>query len=117
MEIFDRPKVKIRKKLPTEAHAEYDLVLATILSIPESEIGQFANIDENRKELAIGFAMSIWACNTCYADGFNLSQRKFNYILNMGANCLNLLREYSYLGTNLADYLIEKKIIPHVDKD
>jgi len=110
MGFFDRPKQKIRNKIPAEARESYDLVLIIITSLPD---WNSINLDENRSELVLGVLMSVWACNSCAAGDFQLTNYENRYIHNMGVNCHKLLKEHSFVATNLLDFLISKKIIPH----
>lgn len=77
--IFDKPRTAIRKRIPVSALLEFKAVE----TLAEMRLKDEA-IDGFQREAAIGFVLSVWACNSASAGKFGLSGNR--YIQNLGLN-------------------------------
>ncbi len=109
--LFDPPRIKIRKRLPVNAHPWFDDFLSTLNVYLTIQGGAF--FSPNDKECAIGTIMSVWACNTCMSGKFQLSDFNYRYVQNMGLNCHRMLAPANKeIVTGMVSNLIESGRIP-----
>ena len=52
---------------------------------------ELEDLPETRRELALAFILSVWACNAAMAGDFQLSQYEYRTIQNTGMNAARML--------------------------
>ncbi len=104
---FQSPGMQIRKRLPINAHPDFDAAAILIRDLPKVR-----DLTGTRQGYFMGSMMSIWACNKCISGKFQLSDFNYRFIMNMGENCAQRLDgEDLRLLRKTADYLIKKGVI------
>lgn len=79
--LFDKPRTAIRKRTPVSAAIEF-VAVETLADMRLKDKG----IEGFQREAAVGFVLSVWACNSAYAAKFGLSDYAYQYIRNLGLN-------------------------------
>ena len=96
MGLFDPPIVGIRKRLPIGHEYRLDEVISRLReTMPEY-------LSSTERGLIEGYVGSVWVGNEVENDRLPIEDKKLLYVMNMGNNCVRLLRENMVLAAHLA---------------
>lgn len=104
--LFKPPRYHIKKRIPMNGMLHFTAVEV----FADMELG---DLPEVQREFAVAFVLSVWACNTAMAGGFQLSQFDYRAIQNAGMNAVRALpKNLQNRAEAVVDALIEKGTIP-----
>lgn len=107
--IFDKPRTAIRKRIPVNALLEF----AAVETLADMRLKNEA-IDGFQREAAVGFALSVWACNSAVAGKFPLTDFTYRYVQNLGINYgCRMEPRVSATAQAVMRELVEKGIVSH----
>ena len=105
--LFRAPRNNIRKRVDRNNH----ILLVAVETFAELKL---QNVPKNQMEYAIGFILSVWACNSVSSGNISLSSWDYRFIKNLGMNCANRLSSDIQLQVEeILDELIESGLVPH----
>ena len=105
--LFRKPIDNIRKRVDRNDH----MLLVAVETYAKSKI---QNLPKTQMELAMGFILSVWACNSVASGNISLSSWDYRFIKNLGMNCANRLpSDAQARAEQILDELIERGLVPH----
>ena len=105
--LFRTPRDNVRRRIKQEDY----MLLAAVESYSNLQLNHLPRLQE---QYAVGFILSVWACNSASSGNISLSQFDYRYIKNLGMNCANLLSsDIQNRVEHIIDELIESGLVPH----
>ena len=105
--LFRAPRDSIRRRIEQQ---DYTL-FAAVTSYSDLQLDY---LPRRQKEYAVGYILSVWACNSSSASNISLSEFDYRYIKNLGMNCANFLpNDIQVKVEHVMDELIESGLVPH----
>ena len=108
--LFRTPRDKIKKRLEQGAYVS----LASVETYSDMKLDYLPRI---QREYAVGFILSVWACNSGSHGHISLSQSDHTYMKNFGIFCANRLPSDTLNRTKqVMDELMEAGLVPRATK-
>lgn len=108
--LFKTPRDKIRKRIKEGDYVSF----AAVETYSDMKLDYFPRI---QRECAVGFILSVWACNSATQGHISLSQSDHTYIKNFGMYCAGRLPSDTLILTEqVLEELIESGLVPRATK-
>lgn len=106
--LFDPPKVKVRERVPIAMHSELDLIVATVEAMP-----QLMGLTPAQVQMVVGIVLSVWSSNSAAMRRFDISEKNYIYLRDLGSNCARFLGDDIERAEQILSQLIKAKMVPH----